>query len=53
LHGLGEAAQIRGQEAVGFLGQIDQDGAGLEHRKRAAAVERRMVHYGRNAVVSG
>ena len=39
------------QEAAGLLGEIDQDRAGLEHRKRLAAVGGRMVDDRRNAVV--
>ena len=44
-------AQVGGQEAAGLLGQIDQDGAGFEHRKRLAAVRRIVIDDGRHPVV--
>jgi hypothetical protein len=44
-------AQILGDELAGLVGEIEQDGAGLEHRDRLAAVGRFMVDDGGNAVV--
>ena len=50
-HDAGAGPRFLRQEAPGLVGQIDQDRPGLEHRDRLAAIGRRAVHDGRNAVV--
>ena len=49
-HGLAPA-QVRRQEPAGLFGQVDQDGAGLEHRERPAAVRRIVIDDRRHPVV--
>src|SRR5712692_11129840 len=51
LHHPGAAAHIRRQETSGLFGEIDQDGAGLEYRKRPAAIGWRMIYDRRNPIV--
>jgi hypothetical protein len=40
-----------GDEAAGLVGEVEQDRAGFEQRNRRAAVGRRLVDDGRDAVV--
>src|SRR5229473_1781400 len=51
LHHPGAAAHILRQETSGLVGEIDQDGAGLEYRKRPAAVGRQPIDDRRNPIV--
>ncbi len=51
LHALGAAAQVGRQEFAGLLGEIEQDGAGLEHRERRAAARRIVIDDGGDAVI--
>src|SRR5882672_3810355 len=51
LHHPGPPAHIWRQKAAGLVSQIDQDGAGFEHRKRLAAIGRRVVHDRRNPII--
>lgn len=45
------ATQVGGDEAATLVGQVQQDGAGLEQAQRRAAIDRGVVHDGRDAVV--
>ena len=45
------AAHVLRHEAAGLLGEVDEDGAGLEHRDGRAAVRRCIVDDRRHAVV--
>ncbi|CFM29709.1 Uncharacterised protein [Bordetella pertussis] len=51
LQHVGAPAQVGGDELAGLLGQVQQDGAGLEQRDRRAAIGRRLIDDGRDAVV--
>jgi hypothetical protein len=42
---------VAGQELAGLVGEIEQDGAGLEYRKRRAAAGRIVIDDGRNTIV--
>jgi hypothetical protein len=48
---LGAAAQVVADEFAGLVGEIEQNGAGLEHRDRCAAAGRIVVDDGWDAVV--
>src|SRR4051794_22037784 len=53
LHDLGAGAQFIWEKAAGLVGEIDQNGAGLEYRKRLAAIGRRAGNDRRKPIVRG
>ena len=51
LHDFGAGAQFIWEKAAGLVGEVNQDGAGLEYRKRLTAIGGRAVNDRRNPIV--